>query len=160
MNLTYKLTDKKLDDEGDIKDQIIEKYGYVPTFTLGQLETNIEYTKKQMKEVKGMIDLNAAKKSNYEEHHPFIMDMSDFDRYTVHAYQEAFAMVKVATQKFDELQAQLDADQQEIDDIKAQIPELANIPSPFVPEAPKVADQPTEAPSNEQENEAGAEAAA
>lgn len=149
--MQYKLTEKKLIEDGTYKDQIIEKHGYVPTFTLAQLEENITYAKQKIKETKAMADYESAKAENIEHHHPFVKDLEDFERFTIHAYTEALGMKKAATRKLEELQAQLDEDEAEMKAILEQIPELDVQPSPYVaPENPagETVDETPEAPAD------------
>ena len=137
--MQYKLTDEKLIEDGTIEDQIIEKHGFVPTFTINQLKDNLVINSKRIKELKGQIELDSAKMKNIESHHPFIKDMTDFDRRVVHMYEESFAMAKACQTKLDEFEKQIEEDEEEIAAIQAQIPELAEvIKSPYTPETTPV----------------------
>ena len=102
--MQYKLTDEKLIEDGTIEDQIIEKHGFVPTFTINQLKDNLVINSKRIKELKGQIELDSAKMKNIESHHPFIKDMTDFDRRVVHMYEESLAMAKACQTKLDEFE--------------------------------------------------------
>lgn len=158
--MEYKLTDKKLHEEGDQKDLIIEKHGFVPTFTLRQVEENIAYLKKHIKEITAKRDYERAKATNVETHHPFVKDIPKFDRLAVHMYQEALSMADACDKKLEELNAQLDEDNAELNAVCEQIPEFAEkeaeaIPSPFTPgvaEAPETPSVENEIKNDDQEN--------
>lgn len=136
--MQYKLTDQKVQEEGDIKDQLIETHGYIPTFTINQLQDAMRYNAKALKEATAQVNYEDAVMQNVITHHPFVKDLSDADRRAVYIYEEAFTMNKTYQVKIDELIAQMQKDEQTLADLKEQIPELSevvgNISSPYVPE--------------------------
>lgn len=115
----------------DPKEALIEKRGHVISFTLGQVESNTMQNKKIERELIGFREVNAAKVANIEQHHPFVLKMSEQDLFTVHMYQEAKAMVKGYESKLKEVVAQIASDDAEVEEIKKQIPELAATVSPI-----------------------------
>lgn len=119
-------------------ERIIEKRGHVVEFSLLEMEHDLIAFEKTLKELKGNRDLKQGVINNMDIHHPFIKDMSDFDRYTVHLYQENWAMRKAYNEKIVEIEKQFEEYKKEIATIKEMLPELADIPSPYVeqPAAP------------------------
>lgn len=118
--MEYKLIEKN----EDVRTSKIEKRGGVVTFTYNELEASILAMKKMIKELKGNIDLQAAKMKNIEEHHPFVLTMSEQDMFTAHMYQEAKALVVVAGKKLVEFEDALNSDEGQLLEIENQIPEL------------------------------------
>lgn len=142
-----------------IEAQVIERHGQVQDFTFNDFVSDLLSVRKKLVELKGMQAMEQAKMKNLEDHHPFVKEMNEFDRYTVHMYQESFALDK-ATQKhidsFEETEVNI---LEAIADIKAQIPELADAQIPQVekPVAPVVdAEVVTpEAPAEEKTDDSG-----
>lgn len=106
------------------KDAVIEKSGHVITFTLNQIEANTLAMEKIVTEIKAKRDYEYARKSNIEIHHPYVMDFTDEQLYTIHMYQEAKSMVKMADDKLAEFEKQKASDEAEVKDIYEQCPEL------------------------------------
>lgn len=119
--MEYKLIDKET--------KKIALHGYVPEFTLGELENNIEILKKNKRELDANIKLQEAKKGNIEEHHPFVLHMEPEDIFTCHMYQETKDMLKKFTDMLERVEAQLKSDEEERDEVFKQIPELLSNPS-------------------------------
>lgn len=122
-------------DAANPRDSVIEKRGYTITFTLTELEANDRQMAKQVKELEAKRDYEAAKMTNIETNHPFVLDMSEQDLFIAHMYMEAKATRRVCDMKAKEIQQQLAEDAAEIAEILKQVPELASVPSPaeFVP---------------------------
>lgn len=126
-------------DALDPRSSVIEKRGYTITFTLTELEANDRQMEKQAKELEAKRDYEAAKMTNIETNHPFVLDMSEQDLFTAHMYMEAKATRRVCDLKATEIRTQLAEDAAEIAEILKQVPALASVPSPaeFVPPAPE-----------------------
>lgn len=127
----YKFNFKEDQEEVPLKERVIEKRGSVVEFTMVGIENDINNFLKMMRETKGNIDNKQAVLSNIDMHHPFVKEMSEFDRATVYLYQEAFAKVKANKKVLENLQTQFDEYLEEIGWIKEQIPELKDIESPY-----------------------------
>lgn len=128
-------------NEADPRDSVIEKRGDVYTFTFNDIEREKIRYGKTLKELVGNRDFQAAKMKNIEEHHPFVLEMSEQDMFTAHMYQEAKAVVVVCDPKIAEVEKLLKDYEDEQAELIKQLPELA---APEV--APVVAaDAPAEA---------------
>ncbi len=108
----------------EIKDRVIEKRGHVVTFTMSQVEENMRQLQKTVKELEAKRELENAKMINIEGFHPFVKDLSDQDLHTVSMYQQSKTFVKMCDEKLKEIKAQIENDAKEVEEIKAQIPEL------------------------------------
>lgn len=108
----------------DLKDRQIEKYGEVIKFTLKDIEDNLEINAKRRKEVNAKLELENAKKENIEHFHPFVKDLTPEQLHTAYMYQEATAWVNTCNKQLEALDAQDKIDNDEIEEIKKQIPEL------------------------------------
>lgn len=127
-------------------DKVIEKRGHLVTFTLREINKNVEAFERNIKEMKAKIEYEGAKMKNIEEHHPFVKDVPEFERHTIHMYHEAERMKKAAErvllmheQDFAELNA-------ELEEMKVQVPEVFE------------EDEPTELKLNHAEDETGTDA--
>ena len=127
----------------DVKDRIIEKYGEVLEFSLNDIEYNYKELLKNKKEFEAKRVYENAKKENIEHYHPFVLEMSEEDLHIAHMYKESSSWVGICDSKLKEIEEQLEKDKAEIEEIKAQIPELAEIESPYVDvtETPKEDDK-------------------
>lgn len=119
----------------DIKDRVIEKYGGVDEFTINDIELNTKNLLNTKKELEAKKKYENVKKENIEQHHPFVLEMSEQDLFTAWMYKEASGWVKLCDEKLVEIEKQLEADAIEIAEIKKQIPELAAIESPYAKDA-------------------------
>lgn len=126
--------------DGNVKNAKIEKLGVVVNFTFGEIEQHEEILDKTIKELKGTNVYNAAKMTNIETNHPFVLTLSEQDLFTAHMYQEAKALVKVSADKISQIEKQLADYADEKAEIVKQIPELAVeaapaevVPSPAEP---------------------------
>lgn len=113
-------------------ERIIEKTGDVVEFSLLEIENNAYQFEKTLKELKANRELKQGILNNLDIHHPFIKDMSEFDRYAVHMYQEAWALVKAYNEKITEIEKQYKSLKDETATIKEALPELADVVSPYV----------------------------
>lgn len=127
--MQYSIVDKA----EDIKDSKIEKLGVVVNFTFREVEAHEENLKKVMIELQAKVDYEAAKMTNIETNHPFVLSMSEQDMFTAHMYQEAKAIVLVGKQKVAEIQKGLDDYALEKVEIIKQIPELGPKPEGEAP---------------------------
>ena len=160
--MEYKFINEVPKEEGSVvlpvSEKIIEKRGLVIKFTYNELVADKAKFEKTLKELKANCELKQGILDNMDQHHPFIKEMSEFDRYAVHMYQEAWAARKAYTEKIDEIEKDFNEYLKEIEDIKSQLPELGEIVSPMQPdesgEIKEVAkDEIVETPiANEEEN--------
>ena len=128
--MNYKL--KGGETEKPVSDRTIEKTGSVQEFSLTGLYHDTLTFEKTLKELKGNRDLKDSVCKNIESHHPFVKDLSEMDRYTIHMYQENMALVKAYNKKIVEIEKAFKQHLDEIDEIKAQVPELADTVSPYI----------------------------
>ena len=130
--LTYKLLPVNIDvdkvedvDFPELKDRVIQKFGDVVEFTLSDIETADAEMIKRKKELQAKHDYEKVVVENIEHHHPFVKDMSEQDLLTVWMYKQSKGHVKLCSENIAKLDAQLEADKKEIEEILKQIPELA-----------------------------------
>lgn len=119
----------------EIKDRVIEKHGGVQEFTINDIELNTKDLLNTKKELEAKRAYENVKKENIEQHHPFVLEMSEQDLFTAWMYKEASGWVKLCDEKLAEIEKQLETDALEIAEIKKQIPELAGIESPYAKNA-------------------------
>jgi len=122
-------------DFPQLKDRVIEKHGEVLEFSLSDVEENVKNLKKTKTELEAKLKYETMRKENVEHHHPFVLEMSEEDRFTAHMYQEATQWVKICNEKLALIDEQLKKDAEEIEEIKKQIPELASVESPYANQA-------------------------
>lgn len=115
----------------EFKDRVIERHGAVEEFTLSDIEANKKELLKTKKELEAKKQYENVRKENVEQHHPFVLEMSEQDLFTAWMYKEASGWVKLCDEKLKLIDDQLKADEEEIAEIKKQIPELALIESPY-----------------------------
>lgn len=115
----------------EIKDRVIEKRGGVDEFTINDIELNTKNLLNTKKELEAKKNYENVKKENIESHHPFVLEMSAQDLFTAWMYKEASGWVKICDEKLAEIEKQLETDALELAEIKKQIPELADIESPY-----------------------------
>lgn len=108
----------------DPKEVVIESRGSVVSFTLRELEQNMNALAKNKKEVEGKRTLEAARMKNVEDHHPFVLKMSGEDLVAAHMYQEAKADVKMCDDKLKEINDAIAQEEEGLGDILKQLPEL------------------------------------
>lgn len=110
------------------KASIIEKRGAVLNFTMNDLEANLEKLRKMEKELSGNLELQEAKRLNYEHHHPVILTLSEEDQYAIFLYYEARALINSSSNKLAEVREQIEKDEAERSEILSQIPEVGKTP--------------------------------
>lgn len=110
MDFTYGVKEKA---ESDF-DTVIEKGNITVEFTPAQMIQEQVECQKFIKEIEANIMVQEAKMTNILEHHPFVRDMSEQDRFTVHMFQEAYAFVQGAKDKVQSLTKQLEASRMEL----------------------------------------------
>lgn len=118
------------------EDGVIEKRGEVYTFTLDQLDASQLQLFKLQKELNAQIMVEDAKIANVEEHHPFVKEMSEFDISTARVYYEATALKKACASKLLEVNEAIDGQMSDRIEIMKQLPQLAEVKTPVVPEVP------------------------
>lgn len=105
----------------DPKASIIRKSNVDVDFTLYDLEKNKRDFSKLLKECEAQKQLADAKMVNIETHHPFVMDLSEEQCFTVHMYQESRAMSRVCGGKIPELKEELEYIEAELKEIEKQV---------------------------------------
>lgn len=108
----------------NLKDHPIEKTGHTEVFTLNQVEAAKTHYLKTLKELRAQVELDSAKMVNIEGFHPEVLDYTPEQLFTAWMYQESKGRVKVYGDKITEIEEQLKADDEEVAEIYAQIPEL------------------------------------
>lgn len=107
------------------KKGIIEKHGFVPTFTLEEVTENIESHKKYLRELLANAAYHEAKMKNIDTHHgKAIAKLTDEQMFAVHMYMEAKLKLGEYAGKIKEFKKQIKEDEAEVKDILKQIPEL------------------------------------
>lgn len=122
---------QELDTEGNavpIEARQIELTGKVVHFTLNEVLGDIVGFDKKLKELEGMRVLNEAKVTNITRQHPFVLDMSESDLMAAYLYKEAKVMLEQTSKLTTQMLEQKKLCLEEVADIKAQIPELVDIP--------------------------------
>lgn len=129
--IVYKLVpiELKIEDLEDIvfpniKDRKIEKQGQSIFFSMKDIENNLEHNAKTRKETTTKLDLEKAKKENIESFHPFVLDLTEEQLHTAFMYKSACDWVKLCTQQLDSIDKQDLIDNEEIEEIKKQIPDF------------------------------------
>jgi hypothetical protein len=136
--LTYKVKPQniKADNAENIKfpsvnERVIEMRGQVVELTLqGIADTQLERSKK-VKELTMKKELEEKKMENIESFHKFVNKMSDEDLHTAWMYYQCKALVSECVKEVDKIQGWIDADNKEVEEIKKQCPELAEVTSPY-----------------------------
>lgn len=135
---------KEGESEKPAQERVLQKTGHVIEFSMLEIYRNLLDYDKVIREAKSNADNQGIVMANIEQHHPFVKEMPEFDRYTVHMYQEAFAKKKAwdkALKENEESRAELVA---EIEEIKSKVPDLADIVSPFIEQPGKLPVENTE----------------
>ena len=139
--MQYKFKGGEEEDKKPIEERQIVKEGFVSEFSLVGMKRDFMNYAKTLKELRGNRDLKAQTMANIEQHHPFVKDIPEFDRYTVHMYQEAAASFKAFDKKIQEIEAEETEYKAELEEIQKQIPELAPIVSPYMNQVEPGADE-------------------
>ncbi len=109
----------------DPKKIVLTRPGKDVVFTMEEVDEHIEKLKKLKDECEGTLTVLNAKEKNIEEHHPFVMNLSEQDLFTAHMYQDLKNQKKPFEDKLMEVDAQLAEYDEDIAEIKEQIPELS-----------------------------------
>lgn len=122
-----------------LADRIIEKTGQVIKFTANEVIDSLKQIAKNIRTLQPKKEYEQAIITNIEDHHPEVKEMSEETLLSAYMYYEARTRLKATNKALDEsIQDQTDT-LADIEDFKAQIPELAEIdftfPEPAV--APK-----------------------
>lgn len=102
------------------KDSIIAKEGVVVKFSMNEVEAHEVQLRKLLTQLESQSNLEKAKITNVEQNHPFVKEMSDQDRFTVHLYHDAVIMVNAIAPKLEEVKKQIAEYEAEKIDISAQ----------------------------------------
>lgn len=132
---------KEGEENKPANERIIEKRGNVVAFTLIEMENDSKTYEKTLKELRANRELKEGIMNNVAQNHPFIKEMSEFDRVVVHMYQEAFAYRKQYDDKINEIEAGEAEHLAEIEAIKQALPDLQAVVSPMAVEEGKVVDE-------------------
>lgn len=108
----------------DPKESVIEKTGHVIRFSMYEVERDQLSNAKELRAVEGKREVEAAKMSNIEHFHPFVLDLTPEQLMTVYMYQEAKVFVEVCDKKIAEFKKAEDELAEEIVELYKQIPEL------------------------------------
>ncbi len=112
----------------------IEKSNVTVKFTLQELANNKHDYQKMLTQLKGQKQLEESKMKNIEAHHPYVLDFTEEQRFTINMYYEAFAIAKVCGPKIAELEEELayiEAEEKEIaEQVGVAIPKAAVEPVP------------------------------
>lgn len=98
---------------------VIEKYNITHDFTLGEMIQEQKQLEKYIRQWESQVALEEAKMKNIEEHHPFVLDMSEQDMFTAHMYQESKAIVKTIGEKLPEFKKQLQESKEELEHVSS-----------------------------------------
>jgi len=132
---TYKVVEEHKDDP---MQNVIEKGNISVQFTPYELQANIDSNKKLVKELKAKVTIEDAKKKNIEANHPFVKDLTDEQRFTVHMYEEAMSVCRHFPKKiaeFEESIAEMEQEQRNIaEQVGIAIPKVALAGEPAIPE--------------------------
>ena len=112
----------------------IMKMGQPIYFSIKDIEDNLAANAKTRKETLAKLEYEVARKENIEHHHPFVLDFTAEQLYTIHMYKEACSWVDICNKKIEGLDDQDKIDNDELAEVRKQIPELALIESPFTPD--------------------------
>lgn len=119
--ITYKLKTKKVTDK---KTAIIESAGHTTEFTLGDIEVNLDRGAKILTEMEANAKIQKSVMDNIEEHHKFILKMSDQDLHTCAMYFEAKKNYNAFTDKAAEVKKYIKKEKADMKDILETLPEL------------------------------------
>jgi hypothetical protein len=114
-----------------INERIIEMHGQVVEVTLqGIADTQLQRSKK-LKELIAKKELEEKKMENIESFHKFVKKMSDEDLHTAWMYYQCKALVSECGKEAEKIQGWIDNENEELEEIKRQCPELAEVISPY-----------------------------
>lgn len=123
---------KEGEESKPVKERVIERTGDVVSLTLLDVEGDIRSYEKTLKELKANRGLKKDVIDNVVKHHPFVADMPEVDRIAVHLYHENATSMKMYDSKIAEIEADYAAYLEWVAEMKAQLPELNDVPSPYV----------------------------
>jgi len=107
------------------KKGVIEKHGFVPTFTLDEVKESIESHQKTLRELVANAAYHEAKIKNIEDNHgKAIAKLTDEQQFAVHMYMEAKIKLGELYPKVKAFKKQIKEDEAEVKEILKQIPEL------------------------------------
>jgi patatin-like phospholipase/acyl hydrolase len=113
---TYKIIEIALDP----KDSLIEKSGITVTFSLHNIEADVAYLNKALKEIEGKLGIESATMANVERTHPHIAAMTPEDLVAAFLYKQSSGFVTIAKEKIAEINKQINDYKMETEEIKAQ----------------------------------------
>lgn len=91
MEFEYKI----IEPHENFEEALIEKSGIsTARFTLKSVQDKQKQWTDEKRQMEGQILLDTAKADNIAHHHPFVLEMSEQDQYTVWMYYEAMRGVK------------------------------------------------------------------
>lgn len=108
---------KLLDSNSDYKDSKIEKSNIKVTFTLRDIETQIEYWNKKIKEMKAQVEVEKAKITNIEQFHAFVKDFDDKQLHAIGMYNDSKKIVNAFEPKIAEIEKAVQESEAEMKDI-------------------------------------------
>lgn len=131
MSHKYTLKGGEEEEKKPFEERQIIKEGFVSEFSLVAMKKDFANYEKTIKEMDSNAQVHLHTMLNIEQHHPFVKDIPEFDRYTIHMYQEAVAKYKAFAAKREEIKKEREDYKAELEEIQAQIPELTAIVSPY-----------------------------
>lgn len=99
----------------------IEKSGITAEFSMQDLETERKQLRKYLDEFKAKRAYEAARVENIEHFHPFVKELTEEQRFTVHMYTEAHRMMEACDKKIPEIEAELAENEATADEIHSQL---------------------------------------
>lgn len=100
--ISYRVVDEKENPA----ESVIQKTGMVAEFTLGDINRDLMLLAKKKDELESQIAVEDARCKNIDRTNPEIGEMSEEMRQIIFIYERAFAFVKIARQKVEEIKAQ------------------------------------------------------
>lgn len=116
-NVDYKVLEAKENPA----ETIIEKSGMTSQFTLGEIAVDLNLLQKKHDELESQMRIEEARMINIDRTNPEIGAMSEEMRQVIFIYAKAFAFVKVAKEKLNEIDAQVKEYNEEMEVIQSRL---------------------------------------
>lgn len=107
-----------------VNEIVIQKHGHIVEFTLSDVETHMETLNKVKKEIEAKIMVDGTQIKTLVLEHPELLGMSDEQIKLIHAYWSLLTGLKPYEEKLNEIDAELGRYDEELAEIKSQIPQL------------------------------------
>jgi len=109
---------KKAEQEG--QEDLIVKVGQSHEFKMSDVKTHMIQLDKNVTSLKSQIELESAKMTNIEQHHPEVLDLSDEKLVAVSLFMQAKTAVKQYSDKLVEIEALQKEYGEELKEIESQ----------------------------------------